>query len=135
MVNKRPETSTEGTGAFPVRQPPPCEGTGLSLECCDKGSRLKEDQSPDVLGKNKQTELSKLTCFFFLTKVVQRISPDFFLNEKQRDFRYIPEMSQTMSKLEQLKIIKDRLFENTCLDNNDFLESLITRESIFNHFL
>lgn len=44
-------------------------------------------------------------------------------------------MSQTMSKLEQLKTIKDRLFENTCLGNNDFLEFLITRESIFNHFL
>lgn len=62
--NKRPETSTKGTGAFSVSQPPPCEGAGLFSECCDNGSHLKDDQSPDMLGKNKQTELSKLTFFF-----------------------------------------------------------------------
>lgn len=50
--------------------------------------------------------------------------------KKQKDFRNTPEMSQTMSKLEQLKTIKDRIGENTCLANNDFLEFLIT-EGLF----
>lgn len=39
-------------------------------------------------------------------------------------------MSQTVSKLEQLKTIKDQIVENTCLDNNDFLEFLKT-EGLF----
>lgn len=39
-------------------------------------------------------------------------------------------MQENVSKLQQLKTIKGRIIENTCLGNNDFLECLKT-EGLF----